>query len=142
MANYECHTRTNYFHVKDVEQFKELMAHTYGSDGVVELWEKTDDEDNPIFAFGCSGAVSIVKNTHSGDIKAEYDEFIDALQGCVEDGDAIIIMQSGHDELKYLTGLALVITHDTYEELSISEIACEKAAEMLENPDWDTECEY
>lgn len=42
MANYNCVVRTNYFHVKDMGTFMDLMNRTIGSEDKVELWEETD----------------------------------------------------------------------------------------------------
>ena len=40
MANYSCVIRTNYFHVKDEEKFKDLMGHAVGNADSVMLWEE------------------------------------------------------------------------------------------------------
>lgn len=41
MANYLCSVRTNYFHVKDEDEFRELMSRVYGSEDNIDLWQKT-----------------------------------------------------------------------------------------------------
>lgn len=146
MANYYCNIRSNYFHVKDIEQFKALMDRVYCGEGDVELWEKKDTDNIPIFAFGCSGGISGVKNAEEDICEdandSAYDEFINGLQDCVAENDAIIILESGHEKLCYLVGTALIITSQNCESLDISHIACTKAAEMLGNPEWQTACEY
>lgn len=43
MANYLCSVRTNYFHVKDEDEFRELMSRVYGSEDNIDLWQKTDN---------------------------------------------------------------------------------------------------
>lgn len=146
MANYHCNVRSNYFHVKDIEQFKALMARVYSSDGTVELWEKKDKDNNPIFAFGCLGDIAGVRNAQEDNFEdasdTAFDEFVNGLQDSVADDDAIIILESGHEKLRYLVGSALVITSNNYEHLDITHIACDKAAEILGNPNWQTQCEY
>ena len=47
MANYNCSIRTNYFHVKDAEKFREFMNHVLGSEDNIDLWEKTDNSATP-----------------------------------------------------------------------------------------------
>lgn len=56
MANYCCTIRTNYFHVKDPEKFRELMDKVYG-EFEVEVWERNDENGNPMFAFGSYGGI-------------------------------------------------------------------------------------
>ena len=47
MANYECVIRTNYFHVKDEDQFRALMD-VVSADSL-EFWEKKDENGSPVF---------------------------------------------------------------------------------------------
>ena len=49
MANYYASTRTNYFRVKDEEEFRKFMAHVSGTEDRVELWEEKDNNDNMEF---------------------------------------------------------------------------------------------
>lgn len=60
MANYVCATRTNYFRVKDEEEFRKLMSRVHGEDAV-DLWEKTVN-DEKLFAFGCYGLINGLRN--------------------------------------------------------------------------------
>ena len=55
MANYHCAIRTNYFHVKDSELFRQFMSCVYGADGSIELWEEKDADGQATFAFGANG---------------------------------------------------------------------------------------
>ena len=58
MANYQCAVRSNYFHVKDPELFRQFMARVYGANGTVELWEEKDANGQTVFAFGSYGGIS------------------------------------------------------------------------------------
>lgn len=71
-----------------------------------------------------------------------YDEFIDGLQECVADDDAIIIFESGNEKLRYVVGSATIITSKDYEYISITHTASKRAAELLNNSEWTTQCEY
>ena len=53
MANYYCTIRSNYFHVKDVDLFKDIMSKVQGNEDEVMLWEEKDTNGAPVFAFGC-----------------------------------------------------------------------------------------
>ena len=146
MANYCCTVRTNYFHVKDEEEFRALMARVYGSEDSVELWEKEDDNGKTVFGFGVYSGIAGVRNARDdGDEDCDdsaYDEFIDGLQKCVADDDAIIILEVGNEKMRYVVGSATIITSKDYEYLDITNLATERAAQMLCNPGWQTRCDY
>ena len=143
MANYECTVRTNYFHVKDEEAFRKLMEGIVSEYGI-ELFEKNDPEGEKLFGFGSYGSLyGICKDSEEDD--DEYDEeevLYQKLQSCVAKDDAVIILTAGNENLRYVTGDAVCITHDKIEYLDLTLLAMEKAAEMLNNPLYSTVCEY
>lgn len=59
----------------------------------------------------------------------------------IDDDDAVIIMESGHEKLRYLIGSALVITNRDIEYLDVGTLAVKKASEML-GVDFTTRLEY
>ena len=70
MSNYYGVVRTNYFHVKDEEQFRALMAKTAGDEDGIELWDDVIDGDgNLMFSFGVYGGISGILNDDD-----EYDD--------------------------------------------------------------------
>ena len=146
MANYTCKIRTNYFHVKDEEAFRALMARVYGEESTVQLFEDTDENGKPVFGFGCNGGIAGVKNAKCDDDddvdESAYDEFIDELKKCIAEDDAIIIMEVGHENLRYVQGLVHVITYDEERWLDMHKLAIQTAQDMLQNPDYKTKCEY
>ncbi|MBO3280496.1 hypothetical protein [Intestinimonas butyriciproducens] len=147
MANYCCSTRTNYFHVKAPEQFKEFMARVYGTEDHVELWEEPDADGNPMFAFGTQGGIGGLRSVDADsededDDDNNYDAFIEGLQGFIADDDAIIIQESGAEKLRYLVGSALVITRDHCEYFNILNLAIDEACKLLGNPEWSTRTDY
>lgn len=143
MANYYCTIRTNYFHVKDEEKFRALMDRVYGTEDDVKLFESHDENGNPVFGFGTYGAIAGVRDSkYEEDDETSYDEFLDGLQECVADDDAVIILESGNEKLRYVIGTATIITSSDYGSLDMTFLASEKAAEMLGNPNWQTRCEY
>ena len=125
MANYECTVRTNYFHVKDEEAFRKIVEGIVSEYGI-ELFEKNDPEGEKLFGFGSYGSL------------LGYQK----LQSCVAEDDAIIILTAGNENLRYVTGDAVCITHDKIEYLDLTRLAVAKAAEMLNNPLYSTVCEY
>ena len=74
MANYNCTVRTNYFHVKDPEKFREFMNHVYGSEDSIDLWEEKDSGGNPVFGFGVYGGISGLRSSLKHESKLKHDK--------------------------------------------------------------------
>lgn len=144
MANYNCWVRTNYFHVKDEEAFQILMEKVQPANGEIEVWKETDQAGKPVFGFGCSGGILGIPDRDPEDDDCEYDyvAFLKGLQECVKEDDAVILMESGHEKLNYLSGNALVLTKDQTASLDIITLAQEMAAELLGKPEYSTQCDY
>lgn len=140
MDDYNCTVRTNYFHVKDTEAFKALMAKVRGNEDTIKLWEEKDATGETVFGFGLYGRISGVCDAENDD--SAYDEFIYGLQECVADDDAIIIFESGNEKLHYVVGAATIITGNECTYLDITSLAKAQAAELLFNPNWKTKCDY
>lgn len=144
MANYCCTIRTNYFHVKDDDAFRALMNRVYGCEDSVELWEEKDKDGRTVFGFGTYGGISGLRDADDDDTddNSSYDNFIDKLQASVADDDAIIILEAGNEKMRYVIGSATIITSSSYKYMDITNLAAELAAEMLQNPSWQTRCKY
>lgn len=129
MANYYCTQRSNYFHVKDPDNFREGMKHVFGED--FHFWEETDKAGTPVFGFGCYGQIDgMALKDEYGDWNIEdeaYDDFVKFLQQSVTEDDAVIILSAGHEKLRYVTGDALVITHDGSHWADIGRVAIDLA---------------
>ena len=143
MANYECTVRTNYFHVKDEEAFRELVKGIV-SDYGIELFERNDSDGKKLFGFGSYGSLNGIRkdNAEDDDKYDEEDVLYQKLQSCVAEDDAVIILAAGNENLRYVTGDAVCITHDKIEYLDLTRLAMAKAAEMLNDPLYSTVCEY
>ena len=146
MANYCCTIRTNYFHVKDEEKFRALMDRSYGCEDRIELWKERDANGNAVFGFGVYGGIAGLSNAcvdEDDDYDdPSYDEFLDGLQECVADDDAIIILEAGNEKMRYIVGSATIITSSNRAYLDIEDLAKQKASEFLCNPSWQTQCTY
>lgn len=135
MANYCCTIRTNYFHVKDEAEFRSLMEQVYGSEDAVEVWEKRDDEGNTTFGFGCYGGIAGIRDTDDEDLEeTAFDRFLEKLQQCVAENDAVIILEAGNEKMRCVVGTALILTSKACEYLDIAELAEKRATELLAIP--------
>lgn len=141
MANYCCTIRTNYFHVKDENAFRTFMSRVYGCEDDIELWEEKDKDGRAVFGFGVYGGISGIRD-QDADEDSSYDDFIDKLQEFVADDDAVIILESGNEKMRYVVGSATIVTSSDYKYIDIEDIAVKQAGEMLHNPLWKTICDY
>lgn len=143
MANYCCTIRTNYFHVKDEAEFRSLMEQVYGSEDAVEVWEKRDDEGNTTFGFGCYGGIAGIRDTDDEDLEeTAFDRFLEKLQQCVAENDAVIILEAGNEKMRCVVGTALILTSKACEYLDIAKLAEKRATELLAIPSWKTKLMY
>lgn len=141
MANYCCTVRTNYFHVKDEAEFRSLMEQVYGSEDSIEVWEKPDDEGSTMFGFGCYGGIAGIGDADD-EKESAFDRFLEKLQQCVAENDAIIILEAGNEKMRYVVGTALILTNKACEYLDIAELAEKRAAALLMTLSWKTELMY
>lgn len=144
MANYYCTYRTNYFRVRDPEAFEALMQKVSGED--FHFWKKQDNAGRLLYGFGGYGNYYL-ENPDSGDaenydLADGADDLFDALRRHIAPDDSIIIFESGHEKLRYVTGCATVITEFAIEGINIKDMAIDVAKKLLKNPQYDTETEY
>ena len=146
MANYECTIRSNFFHVKDVEEFREFMRHVHSLEGFINLFEKVDESGRITFSFGTYGPIFGYVNgadeeNEDFDADIAYDAFVNGLQRYVAEDDAVIIAEAGNEKLRSVVGTVLVITNSDTKYLEIWEIAVETARKILKNVNYNTEYE-
>lgn len=139
MANYVCAQRTNYFRVTNVEAFEALIGQLQGEDSV-EIFTK-EIGGVAYYGFGSCAPLAYYPDGDDEDA-AEWEGFEDELAKLLPDDEAVIILEAGHEKLRYVTGGATVITNNgsRYIDLRRSAVSC--ARELLGNPNWETEAEY
>lgn len=64
------------------------------------------------------------------------------LQDIIPDDDCIIVMESGHENLRYVDGIGYVITKERIESLSIMSWVQKKAKELMQDPNYTTQIDY
>lgn len=144
MANYYCTTRTNYYRVTDEQAYAELFAGLHGTDDSIEDFSEKLKDGTIVHGFGTCGSVLWFRD-HDAEEDYEdeyYSEFLSRLQKLLPAGEAFIMMQSGHEKLRYVTGYATVVTADSIEFLSIADLAVRKAREMLGDDHFKTQLDY
>jgi len=104
MADYYCKSRTNYFKVKKINDFKaELNKYSTGEGGM-HIWE----EKEGLVALGSYGSLVTLYDEDADD----WIEIFEILQKHMEDGEAVIIAEAGSEKLRYLTTFAWLVTQD------------------------------
>ena len=108
MAEYMAATRTNYFHVKDVEVFKKLVSQISDS---MELFTCKMTDGDVMYGFGGYGFIKGF-GEDGEDVDEVYNAFKDHV---VMPDEAIVIEEIGAEKLRYLTAYAVVITTEKVE---------------------------
>lgn len=124
MADYEATTRSNYFHVTDEEKFHQIFEKIQEKNFEIELFTGSDHT----YGFGSYSDV-------------DMDDIFE-LQDIIPDDDCIIVMESGHEKLRYVDGIGYVITKERIESLSIMSWVQQKAKELMQDPDYTTQIDY
>lgn len=136
MANYYEMTRTNYFKITDSDKFKEICEEIISESGVdFDVTEK----DGKL--YGCISSESIII-LNDEDESVDMESFYKKLQTVLEEDDAIIFTSIGHEKLRYLVGMIIVITKDDIQYINLEDKAMELARTMLKNPEWNTVNSY
>lgn len=152
MANYCCALRTNYFRVKDPEKFRKFMQSVVTTEDTIDVWEDANSRTGETeFGFGCYGSICglpVYENSENNSEDevywedCDYDAFVNGLSELVAEDDAIIILESGNEKLRYVVGQAQVITSRGVDFIDIGTAAAESAAKLLNDPSWKTRVSY
>lgn len=139
MANYEQTVRSNKFKIKSdkKEDLKKILDNLSGEDIYTNIIEK---EDGIYGWIGCYGSLTGLNvenyyldnkdliNKYKDD---EHNAMIDELQKIVDKDSAIIIIDAGHEKLRFVGGGSLVITNKDAVYIDIEDIAIKTAKQML-----------
>ena len=134
MANYEAYARSNYFHVNNMKNFLKWMkmylpdAHLFTKDNKKK--EAITEQD--LVAFGMESDVYL----------KDEDQAISSLQELLLEGEACVVMETGHEKLRYVAGHSTIFTKNTVEYVSLDEKTRSYCAELLGQPDYQLDISY
>lgn len=137
MANYYGATRTNYFRVTDEEEYAKLYEGLYGCEDAVEDFSMEIDGIR-YHGFGCYGSIGWTAPLDDKPDCDDLDGFIRELQKILPEDESFIVMESGHEKLRYVSGWVEVVTRKETKFEDLSSWAMEKARDMLGNPDFQS----
>jgi len=117
MANYNAVSRTNYFHVKDEEEFKDFMSHlSVDSGDPLCDFSKTDKDGNVIHGFGAHGSV-----IYSDEDNIDQDELFYRIQEHLPSDEIFVYKEIGHEKLAYVDGFVVIVTPMVINRISLDD---------------------
>ena len=132
-------TRTNYFHVKDEEEYARLFDRLEGDEDVIDLSE-TDKNGVCEHCFGSYGYIAYCPDEESS---GEMMPFFRALQKILPEDEAFIMIEAGWQDgmgIGYygvpegVGADATVVTANDIRKLSVEDASFRLAREMLNTP--------
>lgn len=136
--NYHATFRTNYFRVTDEDKLRDIVSRLHCGNSA-----KLFENRKGFFGFGGDDSLSgLVPPEGNEDDEPSIDQLVCELQEILPEDEAVIIMEAGHEGLRYVVGSVMVITRDNYDYAEIKDVGIKLAQEILKNPEWDTICEY
>lgn len=133
MADYLSWTRSNVFKVTDKEKFIDVI-NNLESGGIIEFHEHDGDKEGETKVQFMVDGTPFGYETENGDF--EFIPVIEDIQMLLPDGEVCVIIEVGHEKLRYVDASVLVITNETYFSKGLVEYAQEKSREMLRNNDY------
>lgn len=107
MANFYGVGRTNYFRVKDVDAFSAVLDTLCGVEAITSerdgetWWALLDDNDD-------GGGWCV---TWADEEKEDYPDLLDVVAPHLIDGDVMVMVESGHEKHRFVTGIAHAINN-------------------------------
>lgn len=125
MTNYVGSMRSNYVTVTDVDAFKKVLENTVGEDTA----EFIQDKEGRVGFLGLIDGLPVDSEGNLCDADGDdydfgdYDLFLKTIQPLIVDGEAMIIVETGHEGYRYLHGGVTVMTNTAITSNNLSNIA-------------------
>ena len=128
MAMYECATRTNHFRVTDEDRYKELFNNLDSDYGIEDF---SVEKDGVI--YHSFGAYSSIYYADENNQEIDFDYFLDELQKIIPSNEAFILTEAGHEKLRYISALTIIVTKKEIITEDMNVWAYAKAKELVGN---------
>ena len=157
MADYISKCRSNYFAVTDEARLREIIQNCRSEGNCLLIQDETDKSK---FSIRCTcnfgglyGPIDgVMECKECKDVVCEECElfeedstvayFFSELQKILPAGEAIIFIEVGSEEMRYLSGLSTIITKDACQQLDLSDLSVTVARNMLCNSEFKTKMDY
>ena len=131
MANWTGVSRTNYFKVTDEDRYQELFKGLICDDGDLDDFSYRRGQDQVFHGFGGYGSIDYL-DPETDDY--DFQKFVLELTRILTDDSVFVFTCTGHEKLRYLTGICLVAFPDgTTKNFDLNDLAYTVAREY--NPD-------
>lgn len=139
MADYISKCRSNYFKVTDETRLREIID-SCQAEGNCRV-EQHDNIEKDKFCFYCDYNLNgLIEDENDEDAcDNAYDKMIEELQKILPDGEAIIIIEAGSEKTRYIACSSIIITKSKIYNINLKDIALNKAKELLNNPNYETQ---
>ena len=125
MANYIANSRTNYFKVTDENEYNNIIKNLISNSEIEFMKKKIDGEIH--YGFASYGWFDY-KNPKTNEYN--FDEFLKKIQKILPDNEVFVYMESGHEKLRYITGLAIICTNKEIRQMSLQEWILSQTKEL------------
>ena len=71
-----------------------------------------------------------------------FDDFLQQMKTILPDDEAFVIMETGHEKLRYLVGFATIVTNKDIQYVDLTNITKKVAGDMLQKPEYKLEIQY
>ena len=140
MANYDAVTRTNYFRVTDEEEYARILSRFCSEDEIYDFSEKKED-GTFLHGFGTYGSLYYYPGEEE-DEDPDIGQFFLDIQKILPDDEVFVLMEAGHEKLRYVVGAVDIVTSKEHRWLNLKEFAVVSAKEMLGDKFRGTDLEY
>lgn len=139
MANYIEAIRSNEFKIKQgsKEQLEKILNNLYGEDVYTDIIERADGTYGWLGCYGGLTGLDIEKYFADNEELIEkyqddeYNAMADELQKIIDENSALILIDAGHEKLRYVGGGALIITSKTSKYIDLANMASETAQKLI-----------
>lgn len=139
MSNYIEAIRSNEFKIKQgsKEQLEKILNNLCGEDVYTDIIERADGTYGWLGCYGGLTGLDIEKYFADNEEliekyqDAEYNAMADELQKIIDENSALILIDAGHEKLRYVGGGALIITSETSKYIDLAKMASETAQKLI-----------
>lgn len=136
MANWQGAARTNYFRVKNVEEFK-------GWAGNLPNIEVAQKDEGFMLMSTCPDTGSFPSQVYDEETGDEIDIELREISQFLAEGQVAVFMEAGAEKLRYVTGWAMAVSWDGQVEfVNIDEIYERAAAKFGVDPSTISNCSF
>ena len=134
MANWTGASRTNYFKVTDEDRYQELFKGLVCEDDSLEDFSYHMKQGNILHGFGSYGTIDYLDPETD---EYDFQKFVSELTSILTDDSVFVFTCTGHEKLRYLTGICLVAYPDgTTKSFDLDDSAYTAAREYNPNVYW------